>query len=97
MRKCKGPPDSCRGSNNCYVWALDFQQLSKKMDKLDKGCPKSKTLCAENQGSDNEFLLADRAAAYSSNCSPADYEMNTTKESSRRSSIVEESSDFDFK
>lgn len=77
------------------MWALDFQQLSKKMDKLEKGCPKSRTICAEGQGSDNEFLLADRASA--AHGSPAEYEIGTTKESSRRSSVVEESSDCDFK
>lgn len=78
------------------MWALDFQQLSKKMDKLEKGgCPKSRTICAEGQGSDNEFLLADRASA--AHGSPAEYEIGTTKESSRRSSTVEESSDCDFK
>lgn len=67
------------------------------MDKLDKGgCPKSRTICAEGQGSDNEFLLADRASA--AHGSPAEYaEIGTTKESSRRSSMVEESSDCDFK
>lgn len=59
LRKCKGS-DSCRGSNNCYVWAMDFEQLSKRMDKLEKGCPKSKTLGADAKGSDNERLLPDR-------------------------------------
>lgn len=39
---------------------MDFEQLSKRMDKLEKGCPKSKTLCADAKGSDNECLLADR-------------------------------------
>lgn len=59
LRKCKGS-DSCRGSNNCYVWAMDFEQLSKRMDKLEKGCPKSKTLCADAKDSDNECLLTER-------------------------------------
>lgn len=80
------------------MWTLDFHQLSKKIDKLEKGCPKSRTICAENpQGSDNEFLLADRSTAYSHTNGTPDNETSTTKESSRRSSIVEESSDFDFK
>lgn len=59
LRKCKGS-DSCRGSNNCYVWAMDFEQLNKRMDKLEKGCPKSKTISADARGSDNECLLPDR-------------------------------------
>lgn len=65
------------------------------MEKLEYGggCPKSKTICGE--GSDNEFLLADKTAAYSDDM---EYELNTTKEmSSRRSSTIEESSDCDFK
>lgn len=40
---------------------MDFEQLSKRLDKLEKGCPKSKTLCTTDaKGSDNECLLADR-------------------------------------
>lgn len=37
------------------------------MDKLEKGCPKSRTTCIENRGdSDNEFLLADKTNVDSS-------------------------------
>ena len=67
LKKCKSSND-CRGSNNCYVWALDFQQLTKKTEKIEKGCPKSKTTCGNgtnvsnnptaNRESDNEFLLS---------------------------------------
>lgn len=54
LRKCKNG-ESCRGSNNCYVWSSEMQ---KKTDKYEKGCPKSKTICVHVvQGSDNEFLL----------------------------------------
>lgn len=95
LRKCKGS-DSCRGSNNCYVWAMDFEQLSKRMDKLEKGCPKSKTLCTDAKGSDNECLLADRTYGSTDDISSPEHQSTshgnkTTKESTsiRSSSVCE--------
>lgn len=83
------------------------------MDRLEqRGCPKSKTMmgpeCASallDDNGANEFLLADPSEPQTSNActtysqtSPADYELQSnTKESSRRSSVVEECSDCDFK
>lgn len=81
---------------------MDFEQLSKRMDKFEKGCPKSKTLCAENKGSDNECLLADRTYCSTDDVSSPEHQStshsnNDAKESpSRRASSVSEAANLSF-
>ncbi len=64
------------------------------MDKLEKGCPKSKTLCADSKGSDNECLLAERTYGSTEDISSPEHQSTsqgskTAKEStSIRSSSV---------
>lgn len=65
LKKCKSANESpCRGSNNCYVWALENQQMP--ANEVGGGCPKSQTTCGSvathsNAGatkdSDNQLLL----------------------------------------
>lgn len=42
LKKCKHSDTSCRGSNNCYIWALDFNELAQKVEIIETGCSKSK-------------------------------------------------------
>lgn len=108
LRKCKtqsATDSTCHGSNNCYMWTLDYQQLMKKIDKLDRDnattkptaspavCPRSRTICTDAHGSDNEFLLAaDLAGSSASATDSPPLELRnsgTTKDSSRRSSLAD--------
>ncbi|KAJ6645653.1 Protein goliath, partial [Pseudolycoriella hygida] len=91
LRKCKGS-DSCRGSNNCYVWAMDFGQLSKRMDKLEKGCPKSKTLCIDGKDSDNERLLPDRTYCSTDDISSPEHQSTSGNLPPRESPSIRSSS-----
>lgn len=79
---------------------MDFEQLSKRMDKLEKGCPKSKTLCADTKGSDNECLLADRTYCSTDDVSSPEHQSTSqTKEShsTRSSSVCAGTSQIDLK
>lgn len=59
LRKCKNSETSCHGSNNCYVWALDIQQLSKRNDETSTASTIVNKCRAVTKRRDNdiEFLL----------------------------------------
>lgn len=55
----KSSENSCHGSNNCYVWALDVQQCGKRNDETRAGAIKTKCLSTttKHDKDDIECLL----------------------------------------